>query len=565
MTTPTNLNLIWALTGGSTNPGDAKYSTGWEVEIPTYQDFNHVLRSLDEAKLSYAEADVYLWQDLIAYAAGAKVKKGGVTYRCVTSHNDSVGSNPQDPSLDTTNSYWVVGSVFSTLADSYSNLRAVEGLKLDKVQTRPTNDLWNSNDVTINNISNIIALNNDSASYDNLLFGNVRGKLVVINVANLTDPDGRNLISDTSSYNIYHEGNKPTQGDIDGTIPTEPQDGKLYGRRANNWVEVTTTTISEAPPPPVSGNGQSWYNLEDGRLYVDINDGDSSQWVPASPPIIPELVASNIVYEDNENIGKTTVQSALDYMASQPALTYISNRQYPTVSNGADSDHDIVFSSGKIEDSTGTFPIVTRELTKQADAAWVAGTNVGGLFSGSMTPNTTYHLFFIVRDSDGVVDAGFDTDSEAANIPAGYTTYRRIASLVTDVNANLRKFTQRGNFFEYVVEAANLGGRPTLVTGVAVVEKVSALPHGLTNLLGIVGATVFYSGTSTVLIQMVSEFTEISSLVNYAASIHNGFSFNSIKATLPLGVDPSVQFYSTFTNGGMNISVSALGWIDDRG
>lgn len=314
MTTPTGLELVWANAGGASDPGDSKYQLGWIAEIPTFQNFNYVLQALDKAKLSYAEKDIHAWQDNINYQAGARVERGSKTYYCITSHNDLAGTNTQDPEQDTTNSYWVNGTVFSSLIDAYQNLKVEDGLLLDKVQSRGTSNTWLSNDVTIRNLSNIISLTTDSNAYDNLLFGNVQGKMVIINVGNTLSPDGRSLLPDSNAnaFEVYHEGNKPVQADVSGTIPTEPQTGKLYGRRSGNWVEATTITIGIAPPPPTAGIGHTWYNLDDGRLYIDIDDGDSSQWVPASPPVVPDLLASGITTTQGD-----TVQQQLDNVVNK--------------------------------------------------------------------------------------------------------------------------------------------------------------------------------------------------------------------------------------------------------
>jgi len=249
MTNPQGLHLIWADTGGVTDPTDTKYQTGWEAEIPTFQNFNYVLQGLDKAKLSYAESDVYPWQDLIAYQAGARVKAGNIIYTCITTHNDAAGSNPQDPIADVTNSYWVAGTVFSSNASAYSNLLPKEGVKLDAVNVRTSTELWESNDLTLLNKNSIIALNVEGITYDNLIFGNVRGKLMVYNAANVTDPNSVDLNAD--GWSIYHEGNKPTQADVAGTIPDAPADGKAYTRKDNNWaVDEGVTTVN---PMTVSG------------------------------------------------------------------------------------------------------------------------------------------------------------------------------------------------------------------------------------------------------------------------------------------------------------------------
>lgn len=119
-----------------------------------------------------------------------------------------------------------------------------------------------------------------------------------------------------------------------------------------------------------------------------------------------------------------------------------------TLSNDTDTDHDISISAGVARDSTNTYDLTrSSAIVKQIDAAWAVGTAAGGLFSGTVGNNTWYHVFLIRKDSDGTIDAGFDTSVTAANIPAGYTAYRRIGSVYTDGSANIRQFTQFANQF----------------------------------------------------------------------------------------------------------------------
>lgn len=291
MTDTVGLELVWANAGGFADPGDAKYQLGWVAEIPTFQNFNYVLQALDRAKLSYAEKDIHLWQDNIAYASGARVERGDKTFYCITAHNDAAGSNPQDPLLDTTNSYWVNSTVFSSQPNAFTNLDVKDGVLIDRLQPRASSTKWNGNDLTINNLNSIIGLTNDSPTEDNFLFGNVGGKIVVVNIGNSKVADDRSIAVSAAnkSYEVYHEGNKPTQSEVSGTIPDSPANGKLYARQSGNWVEVTSTTVSSTPPAAAVGAGRGWYNLEDGQFYIDVFDGDTSQWVPANPPIVPDL------------------------------------------------------------------------------------------------------------------------------------------------------------------------------------------------------------------------------------------------------------------------------------
>ena len=111
-------------------------------------------------------------------------------------------------------------------------------------------------------------------------------------------------------------------------------------------------------------------------------------------------------------------------------------------SNAADADHDITISVGSASDSaTAKQLALSSDITKQLDAAFVEGNDAGGLFSGTIDADTTYHLFIIEKDSDGSIDAGFDTSLTAANIPTGFTAFRRIASFITDSSSNIIGFS----------------------------------------------------------------------------------------------------------------------------
>ena len=121
------------------------------------------------------------------------------------------------------------------------------------------------------------------------------------------------------------------------------------------------------------------------------------------------------------------------------------------MSNAVDTDHDISIAIGSAFDSLNADKLdLESVITKQIDAVWAAGDNVGGLFSGSVAIDTWYHLFLIKKDSDGSIDAGFDTSITAANIPAGYTAYRRIGSVLTDGSGNIYQFIQIGDCIIWV-------------------------------------------------------------------------------------------------------------------
>ena len=290
MTDQVNLDLVWASGGGTTPVSTIKYENGWIAEIPTYQNFNYMIQGLDQNILHVAESGMFDWQVDISYKAGAKVNVSGVTYYC---HSDNTGT---DPTTDSSETLWSLAPYFGT---NYATRTSKGGLEL--AGKARTNNTWTSSDFTVGNFTSLLTLNTSGAATDNLLLGNIQGSLAVVEVGTATSP----------------EGNKPTVSDIGGAVGEAPIDGVSYARNNAGWTRVTTTVVQSAPAPNIFGAGQGWYNLDDGQFYIDVNDGNSSQWVPANPPQIPVSVAEQVSYTGA--IG-SDVQAAIDALLAHIVL-----------------------------------------------------------------------------------------------------------------------------------------------------------------------------------------------------------------------------------------------------
>ncbi len=107
------------------------------------------------------------------------------------------------------------------------------------------------------------------------------------------------------------------------------------------------------------------------------------------------------------------------------------------LSVGADPEHDISVAAGHAIDSTNTANIIGAAMTKQIDTAWAAGSDQGGMATGTAQPDTTYHVIAIVKDDDGTVDYYYDTDPAAVNKPAGYGKFLVLGSFNTDASSNI--------------------------------------------------------------------------------------------------------------------------------
>jgi len=120
---------------------------------------------------------------------------------------------------------------------------------------------------------------------------------------------------------------------------------------------------------------------------------------------------------------------------------------------------DITIATGEVTDTTAGYILkLIAGITKQIDNVWAEGDNLGGMFTGSLVADTWYHVFLIRKDSDGTIDAGFDADIDAANIPTGYTAYQRLGSVLTDATPDILGFQQFKDMFVWNVPILDFDG-----------------------------------------------------------------------------------------------------------
>ena len=149
-------------------------------------------------------------------------------------------------------------------------------------------------------------------------------------------------------------------------------------------VELPTTT--NPPNSPTPANGNLWYNSEDGRLYVYYVDGNSAQWVDASPDtwqstVIPDITntsyqAGSLDDRYNNKSGNATFVNRVDV----GGLTVDSNL---TPTSGTSVEHFYGTTGGVIQafdrDNGNLEPLRVRGST------WDLGLDGSAFFNGNLT------------------------------------------------------------------------------------------------------------------------------------------------------------------------------------
>lgn len=193
------------------------------------------------------------------------------------------------------------------------------------------------------------------------------------------------------------------------------------------------------------------------RLVVVKNDGDGSNGVTIDPNGVETIDGdtTRVLTEAGQVLG-VVGNAALEWeiVIGAPAAAF-TQRGYIDgliTSNAADADHDISIGPGVCADvlaGNDAMVLSPAAITKQIDAAWAEGDDAGGLFSGTVAADTEYHVILITKDTDGTVDAGFDTMANGSNAPTGWTAVRRLGSVFTDASSNIRAYVQLGDLFNY--------------------------------------------------------------------------------------------------------------------
>ena len=300
-TSQVNLGLIWAVSGSGVTPvGEAKYVEGWINEIPTFQQFNYSIQGLDTNIVVMAEQGCFDWQDDIDYERNAMVRHAEDNYYLI---RDDIYTN-QVPAI--TSSVWGLAPVFGQNGDNAGTTETViKGMHLNVVHEHPSDQTYTGQDMTISSRYPMLVLSESTTSTSSWAFG-VRGnEAVVSKLENSSNPDARDLAKDGgNTHRIYHEGHVPHVSEVTDAVEDIADNTTLYARSNKTWVPVTSTIISSNPPASNSGSGSGWYNLQDGQLYLDIDDGDSSQWVVASPNTVQTIAASGTGIEEAPDDGQ---------------------------------------------------------------------------------------------------------------------------------------------------------------------------------------------------------------------------------------------------------------------
>lgn len=240
---------------------------------------------------------------------------------------------------------------------------------------------------------------------------------------------------------------------------------------------------------------------------------------------------------------------------------------------------DIQVNTGTVRSqSTEEFIILTAPIIKRINATWAIGSLAGGMFSGTVASDETYHVFLIKQNGTGIVDAGFDIDVAGANVPPGWSAFARIASIRTGGSANIINFIQDGDTFWYKTP---LGERdvslttttsqtillntntPKKIGGEAIIQVNDSIDTGAST-----ACAVVISGTALDdIIPVQNGVLNTYNLNNFNVAGYRRSYYAQLRLNVPIqNDDAQIRFRFVRTGAAaQNQRVSIIGWTDKRG
>lgn len=226
--------------------------------------------------------------------------------------------------------------------------------------------------------------------------------------------------------------------------------------------------------------------------------------------------------------------------------------------NGADAVNDIDISAGEARDSTNAVDMVLGSaLTKRLDAAWVVGTNQGGLDTGTVA-NNTYHVWLIERTDGTVADVLFSLSATAPTMPTNYTYKRRIGSIMR-AGATIIPFTQWGDQFLHTTVAFDIISTTLGTTASLFTLRV---PTGIKVLAQIWSESIKAAAIPQIYISSPDSTDQDAAGMYSIFSISSGlYGFGQ----LLVRTNTSAQIRARSQLVSTSMDIVTIGWFDDRG
>jgi hypothetical protein len=226
--------------------------------------------------------------------------------------------------------------------------------------------------------------------------------------------------------------------------------------------------------------------------------------------------------------------------------------------NSTDANNDIDFSGGNFVFSDFSGQAYVPAMTKRLDASWTAGTNQGGLDTGTKANSTWYYCYTIYNPTTQASDFLFSASATSPTLPSGFTKLKYIGSILANSSGNITAFKQVGNYFYFnnIFDASP--SSPT--SGVYSTYTVS-VPR-VNGIIAMVNSTFSYTGTTVITIGINYKITGLSVAFESFYKPTNGYDGLSAEAFVPTNNSAQIDVAFIYTAPATNFTIRTKGYID---
>lgn len=234
----------------------------------------------------------------------------------------------------------------------------------------------------------------------------------------------------------------------------------------------------------------------------------------------------------------------------------------------------MAIAAGVAADSANVAMIALAAAINKTTGAWAVGSGNGGRLTAVAVANNTWYTFFLIRNpTSGVVDVAFQVEvagvvtDPTANLPAGYTQFRRIGSGLTNGSAQWVAFTQNGDDFDLLdgvldVDTTNPGTAAVLATlsvprGVKVQARINVLPTFGSN-----STPVYLSDPA---VTNAAPSRTVAPLATTAGVSSSAAETGGWSGHVRTDTSARIRYRLAASGGADIIRIATLGWRDRRG
>ena len=256
---------------------------------------------------------------------------------------------------------------------------------------------------------------------------------------------------------------------------------------------------------------------------------------------------TNFIKVENVNPATNAIQG-ISYL---PQKITIAN-------NTSDPNNDIVFSGGNFVFSDFSGQAYVPAMTKRLDANWTAGSDQGGLDTGTKANSTWYYCYAIYNPTTQASDFLFSASATSPTLPSGFTKVKYIGSILTNSIGNITAFKQAGNYFYFNNIFDALPSSPT--SGVYSTYTLS-VPR-VNGIIAMVNSAVQYTGTGITSLGVNYRITGSGVAFESFYKATNGYDGLSAEAFVPTNNSAQIDVAFIYTAPATNLNIKTKGYID---